>query len=269
LQALASLVVPRISGDRPVPQEGTTMQNVTMEEFIRLAPQMAHRIRDELSIMQTAADFLINDQSIPADAREKIALLKDHLGGIAGLARQFLIITGNETNQLSVLDVREAISQLTPLLQRVLDERNQLHVAIDPDLWPIKADLNQFVDLFCVLTANARDAMSSGGILRIRATNMTKVECETRLETREIAADYVLIEVADTGVGIRKDIIDRIFEPFFTTKGPGCGFGLAKVYGTIKKINGHIMVESELGKGTIFRIYIPRHVPIMVDQRHP
>jgi hypothetical protein len=97
---------------------------------------MAHRIRDELSIMQTAADFLINDGSIPTDARDKIALLKAHLGNIAVLAGQFLIITGNETNQLTVLNIREVISQLASLLQRLLDERNQLQIAMDPDLWP-------------------------------------------------------------------------------------------------------------------------------------
>jgi two-component system, cell cycle sensor histidine kinase and response regulator CckA len=260
--------VPRITGGQLVQQEGKTMQNVTIEEFIRLAPQMAHRIRDELSIMQTAADFLINDGSIPTDARDKIALLKAHLGNIAVLAGQFLIITGNETNQLTVLNIREVISQLASLLQRLLDERNQLQIAIDPNLWPIKADLSQFEGLLCSLTANARDAMPSGGRLCIKATNVPKTECATKPEIRKNAADYVLVEVADTGVGIGKDIIDRIFEPFFTTKGPGCGFGLPKVYAAIKKISGYIFVESEVGKGTIFRIYIPRHVPSMVDQSH-
>jgi len=244
------------------------MQYVTTEEFIRLAPQMAHRIRDEITILQTAADYLINDQTIPAEARDKVTLLKGHLGSVAGLARQFLILTDNESNQLTVLDVGKVISQLASLLQRLVGERNQLQIVVDPDLWPIKADANQFEDLFCSLTANAREAMPGNGRLRISATNMTKAECETKPETRTIAADYLLIEVADTGVGIRKDIIDRIFEPFFTTKGPGCGFSLAKVYGAIKKSNGHIMVESDVGKGTIFRIYIPRHVPVMVDQSH-
>jgi two-component system cell cycle sensor histidine kinase/response regulator CckA len=257
--------VPRISGGLLVPQEGTPMQNATMEEFIRLAPQMAHRIRDEISILQTATDYLINDRTIPAEARDKIALIKGHLGSVAGLARQFLIVTGTETNQLKVLHVGEVISQLTSLLQRLVGELNQLQIVMAPDLWPIKADLNQLEDSFCALTANARDAMPSGGCLRISATNISKAEYETKPQTREIAADYVLIEVADTGVGIGKDIIDRIFEPFFTTKGPGCGFGLAKVYAAIKKNNGDIMVESDVGKGTTFRIYIPRHVP-MVDQ---
>lgn len=245
------------------------MQYVTTDEFMRLAPQMAHRIRDEISILQTAADYLINDQTIPAQARDKITLLKGHLGSVAGIARQFLILTDNESNQLTVLDVGEVISQLTPLLQRLVDERHQLQIVLAPDLWPIKADLMQFEELFCALIANARDAMPIGGTFSISATNMTKAECETKPETTTIAADYVLIKVADTGHGIGKDIIDRIFEPFFTTKRPGCGFGLAKVYATIKKINGHIMVESDIARGAIFRIYIPRHVPIMVDQSHP
>jgi signal transduction histidine kinase len=161
------------------------MQNVTMDEFILLAPQMAHSIRDELSIMQTAADYLINDKTIPVEARDKIALLKGHLGNIAGLARQFLMVTGNELNQLTVLDVGKVISQLASLLQRLVGERNQLQIVIDPDLWPIKADLNQFEHLFCSLTANARDAMPNGGHLRISATNITKAECATKPEIRK------------------------------------------------------------------------------------
>jgi two-component system cell cycle sensor histidine kinase/response regulator CckA len=128
-----------------------------------------------------------------------------------------LIITGNELNQLKVLDVGEVISQLASVLQRLIGERNQLQIVIDPNLWQLKADLIQLEELFFSLTANARDAMPNGGTFRISATNGTKVECETKTEARQIDADYVLIEVADTGVGIRKEIIDRIFEPFFTT----------------------------------------------------
>jgi two-component system cell cycle sensor histidine kinase/response regulator CckA len=123
-------------------------------------------------------------------------------------------------------------------------------------------------EIFVTLAVNAREAMPNGGSLRIRAANITKSECEAKSELRAIAADYVLVEVADTGVGIQKGNVDRIFEPFFTTKGPGCGFGLATVYDTIKKLNGHIIVDSEVGRGAVSRIFVPRHVPTIVDQSH-
>jgi two-component system cell cycle sensor histidine kinase/response regulator CckA len=242
------------------------MQNATTEEIVRLAPRMAEKIRDEVSVIQTATDFLINDKSISAEARNKIATIKGYLRLVAVTAGQFLIITGTEGSYLTVLDIRDVLSQLTSVLQRLLDDGVQLQMALDPDLWPIKAGVSQFEQIFLVLAVNAREAMPSGGNLRIRATNITKAECEINHQSVAIAADYVLIEVADTGVGIPKDNMDRIFEPFFSTKGPGCGFGLAIVYATIKKINGQIVVKSEVGKGTTFRIYLPRHVPIIIDQ---
>jgi two-component system, cell cycle sensor histidine kinase and response regulator CckA len=239
------------------------MQDTNMQELVRLAPRMAHHIRDELSIIQTATDLLISNKSIPAEARDDIALIKGYLGHVAGLARQFLIITGTEGSHLTVFDIRDVLSQLTSLLQRLLGERNQLQMAFDPDLWPIKADEEQFEQIFAVLAVNAREAMPNGGSLRIRVSNITKSECEAKPELLITAGDYVLVEVADTGVGIPKGNVDRILEPFFTTRGPGCGFGLATVCSTIKKINGHMIVKSEVGKGTTFRIFLPRHVPII------
>ena len=164
------------------------MQYVTTEEFIRLAPEMAHRIRYEISVLQTAADYLIHDQTIPAQARDKITLLKGHLSSVAGIARQFLILTDNESNQLTVLDVGDVISQLTPLLQRLVDEHHQLQIVMASDLWPIRADLIQFEELFCALIANARDAMPIGGTFRISATNMTKAECD-RIDGSFLAAN--------------------------------------------------------------------------------
>lgn len=242
------------------------MQNA--QELIRLAPRMAENIRDKVSIIQTASDFLINDKSISTEARDKIATIMGHLGHVAATARQFLIVTGTEGSHLTVFDIRDVLSQLTSLLQRLLGEGVHLQMAINPDLWSIKADEWQIEQIFPVLAVNASEAMPNGGGLRIRAVNITKSECEAQPELLAIAADYVLIEVIDTGVGIPKGNVDRIFEPFFTTKGAGCGFGLATVYGTIKKMSGHIIVKSEVGNGTMFRILLPRHAPTIGDQSH-
>jgi two-component system cell cycle sensor histidine kinase/response regulator CckA len=150
-----------------------------------------------------------------------------------------------------------------------LDEAVTLEILCAPDLWPIRADVEMFEKIVLSLAVNARDAMPSGGTLRLHATNIMAAECKKFRDNSVPAADYVAIEVTDTGTGIAADMIDRIFEPFFSTKsGRGNGTGLMAVYGTIKQMNGHILVESEIGKGAIFRIYVPRHVPIMVDQNH-
>jgi two-component system, cell cycle sensor histidine kinase and response regulator CckA len=237
-----------------------------MQELVRLAPRMAENIRDEVSVIQVATDLLINDKSISAEVQNKIALIKGYLGRVAATARQFLLITGTEASHLTVFDIRDDLSELTSMLQLVLGEDIQLQMALDPDLWPIRANEEKIELILMSLAVNARDSMPNGGGLRIRVMNITKSECEAKPELLTIAADYVLVEVADTGVGIPKGDVDRIFEPFFTTKGPGCGFGLATVHGMIKKMNGHVIVKSEVGNGTMFRILLPRHVPNIVNQ---
>ena len=130
------------------------------------------------------------------------------------------------------------------------------------DLGMVKVDVNQFEQVIINLAVNARDAMPNGGTLTVRT-----VECERRgIGSRSICSlmppgDYVLCEVQDTGTGIPKDILDKIWEPFFSTKdvGKGTGLGLSTVYGIIKQTGGFIFCDSEVGRGTVFRIYLPRH----------
>jgi two-component system, cell cycle sensor histidine kinase and response regulator CckA len=130
-------------------------------------------------------------------------------------------------------------------------------------LWPVKADISQFEQVIVNLAVNARDAMPDGGKLTVRTANVTAQECATYGYKGMPAADYVLVEVTDTGTGIPPEIIDKIFEPFFSTKevGKGTGLGLSTVYGIVKQTGGFVYPESTIGKGTLFRIFLPRHVP--------
>jgi two-component system cell cycle sensor histidine kinase/response regulator CckA len=131
------------------------------------------------------------------------------------------------------------------------------------DLWPVKADVSQFEQVIVNLAVNARDAMPDGGKLTIKTANVPAQEAEKLSYKGMPAADYVRIDVSDTGTGIPPEIIDKIFEPFFSTKevGKGTGLGLSTVYGIVKQTGGFIYVDSETGKGTSFRIFLPRHHP--------
>jgi two-component system cell cycle sensor histidine kinase/response regulator CckA len=127
----------------------------------------------------------------------------------------------------------------------------------------VKADISQFEQVIVNLAVNARDAMPNGGKLNVRTANIDKAAAAQMNYKGMPAADYVLVEVADNGTGIPPDIIDKIFDPFFSTKevGKGTGLGLSTVYGIVKQTGGFIYPDSETGKGTTFRIFLPRHVP--------
>jgi two-component system cell cycle sensor histidine kinase/response regulator CckA len=162
-----------------------------------------------------------------------------------------------------VLDLGDALSDLTMLLRRLIGEKVKLDPVHSRDLWPVKVDVSQFEQVIVNLAVNARDAMPDGGKLTIKTANVT-AEDAARLPYKGMpAADYVSIDVTDTGTGIPADIVDKIFEPFFSTKevGKGTGLGLSTVYGIVKQTGGFVYVDTETGKGTSFRIFLPRYHP--------
>jgi two-component system cell cycle sensor histidine kinase/response regulator CckA len=139
------------------------------------------------------------------------------------------------------------------------------------DLWPVKADVSQLEQVVVNLAVNARDAMPKGGKLTVRTANITAEECKALPYKPLPASDYVTVDVKDTGTGIPREIIDKIFEPFFTTKetGKGTGLGLSTVYGIVKQTNGYVFVDSVVGEGTTFRIFLPRHIPVAGEVTEP
>jgi two-component system cell cycle sensor histidine kinase/response regulator CckA len=154
------------------------------------------------------------------------------------------------------------LSDLTMLLRRLIGEKVALDVVHGRDLWPVKVDISQLEQVIVNLAVNARDAMPDGGRLQVRTTNVTARECERYHAKGMPAADYVLVEVRDTGTGIPEAIVGKIFDPFFSTKevGKGTGLGLSTVYGIIKQTGGFVYVDSVLHEGTTFRIFLPRHI---------
>ncbi len=242
--------------------ENRVQQQQKMESVGQLAGGIAHDFNNVLSAIMMATDFLLNAHKPTDPSFKDIIQIKQNANRAAALVRQLLAFSRRQTLRPQVIDLNETISDLTMLLRRLIGERVTLTPALSRDLWPVKVDLSQFEQVVVNLAVNARDAMPEGGKLTVRTANVTPAEC-VKYDTKGMpAADYVLVEVCDTGSGIPPDIIEKIFEPFFSTKevGKGTGLGLSTVYGIVKQTGGFIFAESQPGQ-TVFRIFLPRHVP--------
>jgi len=189
--------------------------------------------------------------------------IKQNANRAAGLVRQLLAFSRRQTLRPQVLQVDDMLSELQMLMRRLVGEKIALELRHGRDLWLVKADLNQLEQVVVNLVVNARDAMPDGGRITLRTANVQPAECAGYREPLLAPAEYVLLEVVDTGAGIPAEIREKIFEPFFTTKevGKGTGLGLSMVYGIVKQTGGFVFVDSTVGKGTVFRIFLPRHIP--------
>jgi two-component system cell cycle sensor histidine kinase/response regulator CckA len=242
--------------------ENRIQQQQKMESVGQLAGGIAHDFNNVLSAIMMATDFLLNAHKPTDPSFKDIMQIKQNANRAAALVRQLLAFSRKQTLRPQVLDLGETLSDLGMLLKRLIGEKVTLEIVHGRDLWPVKVDISQFEQVIVNLVVNARDAMPDGGKLTVRTTNVTVEEC-TKYDYKGMPkADYVLVEVSDTGTGIPAEIIDKIFEPFFTTKevGKGTGLGLSTVYGIVKQTGGFIYADSESG-WTSFRIFLPRHVP--------
>jgi two-component system cell cycle sensor histidine kinase/response regulator CckA len=237
-------------------------QQQKMELVGQLAGGIAHDFNNVLSAIIMATDFLLNAHKPTDPSFGDIMQIKQNANRAASLVRHLLAFSRKQTLRPQVLDLGEVLSDLTMLLRRLIGEKVTLDVVHGRDLWPVKVDISQFEQVVVNLAVNARDAMSEGGRLTLRTTNVTAKECERYHAKGMPAADYVLVEVGDTGTGIPEAILDKIFDPFFSTKevGKGTGLGLSTVYGIIKQTGGFVYVDSALHEGTTFRIFLPRHI---------
>jgi len=238
-------------------------QTQKMQAVGQLAGGIAHDFNNVLTAIIMASDLLLtnhrpSDQSFP-----DIMNIKQNANRAASLVRQLLAFSRKQTLRPEVLSLTDVLADLRMLLARLVGNDIRLSIEHGRDLWPVRVDIGQFEQVIVNLAVNARDAMPDGGSLTIRTRNVG-VEESRSLEHREMTpGEYVLAEIEDNGTGIAPDVIQKIFEPFFTTKevGKGTGLGLSMVYGIIKQTGGFIYCDSVVGKGTVFRIFLPRHVP--------
>jgi two-component system, cell cycle sensor histidine kinase and response regulator CckA len=243
--------------------ENQVNQSQKMDMVGQLAGGIAHDFNNVLSAIMMANDFLLNAHKPTDPSFQDIMQIKQNATRAATLVRQLLAFSRRQTLRPQVLDLGDALSDLTMLLRRLIGEKVKLDLIHGRDLWPVKVDVSQFEQVIVNLAVNARDAMPDGGKLTVRTGNVTAAELAPLSYKGMPAADYVRIDVTDTGTGIPADIVDKIFEPFFSTKevGKGTGLGLSTVYGIVKQTGGFIYVDSETGNGTSFHIFLPRHHP--------
>jgi two-component system, cell cycle sensor histidine kinase and response regulator CckA len=242
--------------------ENRFQQQQKMESVGQLAGGIAHDFNNVLSAIMMATDFLLNAHKPTDPSFKDIMQIKQNANRAAALVRQLLAFSRKQTLRPQVLDLGETLSDLGMLLKRLIGEKVSLEIVHGRDLWPVKVDISQFEQVIVNLAVNARDAMPNGGKLTLRTANVSAPECDSFAFKGMPKADYVLVEVSDTGMGIPAEIIDKIFEPFFTTKevGKGTGLGLSTVYGIVKQTGGFVYADSEPGR-TAFRIFLPRYIP--------
>jgi PAS domain S-box-containing protein len=240
--------------------EGQLFQAQKMESVGRLAGGVAHDFNNMLGVIIGRAEMAL-EQDIPIDKLQENLkeILKAGLRS-ADLTRQLLAFARKQTAAPKILDLNDTISGMLKLLRRLIGEDIELFWAPELDLWKVKIDPSQVDQILANLLVNGRDAISGVGAITMKTENVV-IDESNRAEPPEfIPGDYVKLTVADTGAGMSQEVRENIFEPFFTTKelGMGTGLGLSTVYGIVKQNDGFIYVASELGKGTTFKIYLPR-----------
>ncbi len=231
-----------------------------MEAVGRLAGGIAHDFNNLLTVITGYADLLLDSPRTDEVSRRLIAEVKRAGERAASLTQQLLAFSRKQVLQPQVLELNVVVAEAQRMLRRLITEDIELFTDLDPQAGLVKADPGQVDQVLVNLAVNARDAMPRGGRLSI-ATRSTELDVEyARRNPEVLPGPYVMLVVSDTGCGMSEDVRARIFEPFFTTKeqGKGTGLGLATVYGIVKQSGGHIDVESALGRGTTFRIFLPR-----------
>jgi two-component system, cell cycle sensor histidine kinase and response regulator CckA len=190
--------------------------------------------------------------------------IRSNANRAAGMVHQLLAFSRKQTLKPEVLTLNDVIQDFGYSLNRLLGEKIDLKHTPGRDLWFVKADKTQFDQILINLTVNARDAMPKGGRLTIRTRNISVRDSLKLASQNVVSGEYVLVEVEDTGTGMPAEVVAKIFEPYFTTKevGKGTGLGLSTVYGVVKQTGGYVFCDSVQGKGTTFRIYLPRHVAV-------
>ncbi len=243
--------------------EAQFVQSQKMQAIGQLAGGIAHDFNNLLTAISGHCDLLMLRHDLGDPDYSDLIQINQNATRAASLVGQLLAFSRKQNLQPEMIDLRDTMSEMTHLLNRLVGEPIALTLSHDPDLKSIRADKRQFEQVLMNLVVNARDAMPDGGDIRIVTQNLTLKDELKRDRAVIPAGDYVVISVFDQGVGIDADKIEKIFEPFYTTKkvGEGTGLGLSTVYGIVKQSGGYVFVNNNSGKGVCFSIYLPAYLP--------
>jgi two-component system, cell cycle sensor histidine kinase and response regulator CckA len=235
------------------------MHSQKMESIGQLAGGIAHNFNNLLTAILGYAELLKEYSDLDNDSKQKVNSIESSARKAGILVSKLLSFSRKETSEVLPLNLNDVINDSVKLFEGVLDKKIGLKTNLSDNILTVEGDPNQLEQVIMNLMVNARDAMPDGGLITIK-TSLAEIERDRfNMPSYIIPGKYVLLTISDTGCGIPKEITNRIFEPFFTTKekGKGTGLGLAMVYGVIKDHKGYITVQSEVGKGSTFDVYLP------------
>jgi signal transduction histidine kinase/ActR/RegA family two-component response regulator/uncharacterized protein YigA (DUF484 family) len=235
-------------------------QSQKMEAVGRLAGGIAHDFNNLLTVISGYAEMM-DDHILEADPlKAELREIRKAAERATDLIARLLAFSRKQVLQPRALDLNEVVRAMEKMLPRVIGEDIEIATSLSPEPWSCRADRGQIEQVIMNLAANARDAMPSGGVLRIETAKEVHGESHYGEHPEIVPGEYVVLAISDTGKGMYKETLSRVFEPYFTTKEPGkgTGLGLAMVYGIVKQSEGYVYCESQVRAGTTFRIYLPR-----------
>ena len=263
-----------ITGHKQIEQallksEEQLRQSQKLESVGRLAGGIAHDFNNMLTAINGYSELTLRKLEADNPLRRNIEEIKKAGERSALLTRQLLAFSRRQVLQPIVIDLNEVIADMTKMIERMIGEDVSIMTILAANLGHVTADHGQLTQVIMNLTVNSRDAMPNGGKLIIETANVFLDEEYAARHVPTKPGSYVMLAVTDAGSGMSDETLENIFEPFFTTKefGKGTGLGLATVYGIVKQSGGFIWVDSEIGVGSTFKIYLPR-IDEAPDSRH-
>jgi two-component system, cell cycle sensor histidine kinase and response regulator CckA len=249
--------------------EEMLLHSQKIESIGRLAGGIAHDFNNMLTAILGYTEMTMNLLDPAGKPYSQLSVVIKAAQGAANLTKQLLAFSRKQVIEPKFINLNNSIERIQKMIATLIGENIKLHIVPHNELLTIKADPGQIEQIIINLAANARDAMPDGGKLVIETSNVYLDEKYSQTHANVLPGDYAMMAVTDTGSGMSKETLDLAFEPFFTTKetGRGTGLGLATVYGIVKQNGGTIEIYSEIGQGTVFKVYFPRFIQTVKERQ--